>query len=129
MTFQRLLPALALCLGLIPAEADDFYRVPGMRINDVFLTRSGLDQKLPGRVVELQTGARMYFRDNGTWSMEPRDGVQGPTGRYSFGPKGQVCVRYDGGGGRCDSYVRSVKKYVMIDGNGQRHEVKSILRE
>ncbi len=115
-------------MALGPALADSF-RVPGMKRNDVYLTQTGLKQHLRGRLVEFQDGRLAHYRRGGSFQWREHEDAEGRDGSYSFGPEGRVCVRYDQGGGRCDTYVRSVKDLVMIDGQGRRHEVKSAIRD
>ena len=121
-----LLAVLVLVAGLSTALAADM-RIPGMRTNDVFFTEDGLQEKLVNREVMFQDGSSLRFLRNGTAEYRSEEGARPMTGRYAFKRYGMVCIRFDNGASRCDTFVRSVRDTVVLTGGGRRLMVDGIV--
>ncbi|MDU8943992.1 hypothetical protein [Ovoidimarina sediminis] len=53
------------------------------------------------------------------------DGLEPFMGTYVAGPGGDVCVMFESGRGRCDTYVEAGGRMVLIIADGTRFPVRS----
>lgn len=94
------------------------------RASDTALTRA--------EVVELTAGQTLIFFDDGQsqfsvgGSYSYSYGNNGGTafGRFTVGDDGQVCIAYRNGFSRCDRYVHSGDRLVMLTEKGERFPIK-----
>ncbi|WP_138466366.1 hypothetical protein [Poseidonocella sp. HB161398] len=109
-----------------PATAGDI-RYPGMRDFDSVFTRDGLEVKLRNQTVLYRDGSQATYLRDGTYIYQKTAEAPGITGTYRFRPDGMVCVHFDKGGNRCDTYVRNVYDTFFLTGSGQRLKVEGIV--
>ncbi|MEM9341840.1 MAG: hypothetical protein AAGA87_02225 [Pseudomonadota bacterium] len=113
---------LVLLFALIsPAAA-----AQGVRDTDARLTASEIEAKLAGRVLEFFDGSKARYRADGGYAYTYTD--EGPPfqGTYSARDEGEVCVVFDNGFDRCDTYVLSGDRLVLIIADGTRFPVRSV---
>lgn len=84
------------------------------------LTKSELRQLITGKSVSFDGGGTAtYYRDGRyKYVLNGAD-----TGTYSF-RNDQVCVAFDGGGSRCDTYVQNGDRYFLINARGGRFQAR-----
>lgn len=85
----------------------------------------------PVQLAEALVDQKIIFFDNGESTFSP-DGAysytydQGGTafGRYTISDDSTVCIAYDNGFSRCDMYVRSGEKLVLLTEDGLRFPIR-----
>lgn len=101
--------------------------IVGQRPSDVTFTEQGLESLITDAMVRFQDGSvAEYFRDR-NYVYTAGDGRTSYHGTWEVYDGGQVCVRFDNGFARCDTYVRSANKMVLILASGDRYPVRSKL--
>ncbi|TMM52961.1 hypothetical protein [Sulfitobacter sabulilitoris] len=114
---------LILCLIAVlpmPAFAQDW----ALRAGDVPLSRP--------QVVALTTDATLTFYDDGQsrfgsgggYSYTYADGGGTARGNYRVEEDGTVCIAYENGRSRCDRYVQSGGRLVMLTERGLRFPLR-----
>lgn len=113
--FRYLIPAL---LAATPVAATDWPTRPG----DVPLTAEELDG-LAGRTLTFYDDGQSRFSAGGAYSYTYASG-DSAFGTYSIAEDGSVCIAYRNGFSRCDLYVRSGDRLILIDQKGDRYPVR-----
>lgn len=126
---HRSLRAAILVAATLLAGSSDATTAPGQRPTDGIFTHDGLVRSLEGRIVEFYDGGQAVFAMDGRYSYS--GGALGPpvTGVWQVHNDGLVCLRLDNGTARCDTFVRSADRLVVIDGSGTRIPVRSAVRK
>ncbi|MBE3640116.1 hypothetical protein [Mangrovicoccus algicola] len=119
--------ALAATAAIGTAEAGDPW-FPGKQSMDSYYTADGLSLKLIGNRVLFMDGSQTSFGRDGRVLHQQSETDPGLPGRYIFRPYGMVCITYDRGDSRCDTFVRTVGDMVMLTGNGERRKIKGVVR-
>ena len=116
---MQLLLFIPLLFLPLSASAQDWkLRDSDTRLDSIQLANALVDQKI-------------VFFDNGESKFSP-DGVysytydQGGTafGRYTISDDSTVCIDFDNGFSRCDMYVRSGEKLVLLTEDGLRFPIR-----
>jgi len=110
-----LIPAL---VAASPALAADWPTKAG----DVPLTPEELDA-LAGRTLTFYDDGQSKFSAGGAYSYTYASG-ESAFGTYSIAEDGSVCIAYRNGFSRCDLYVRSGERLILIDEKGDRYPVR-----
>lgn len=116
------LPAalLAAALAASPASAQ------GLRPGDRIMEPAELDALLGGQAVEFFDGSVARYAPDGAYSYTYQPGDPPFLGRYGAAPDSQVCVTFDNGFDRCDTYVMAGDRLVLIIADGTRFPVRRI---
>lgn len=109
--------ALLLLAG--PLSAAEWPTKPG----DVPLTSQELDA-LAGRTLTFHDDGQSKYSEGGAYSYTYSSG-DSAFGTYSIAEDGSVCIAFRNGFSRCDLYVRSGDRLILIDEKGDRYPVKS----
>lgn len=98
----------------------------GVRDGDVMLEATELQARLSGKSVLFHDGSEARFSASGnyTYRYTPQDPAFG--GTYETTADSQVCVTFANGFARCDTYVLSDDRLVLINRDGLRFPVKTL---
>ncbi|KIC41706.1 hypothetical protein RA28_20130 [Ruegeria sp. ANG-S4] len=109
---------LILSFVATPALATDWATKPG----DVPLSPQELDA-LAGQTLTFYDDGQSRYSAGGAYSYTYASG-ESAFGTYTIAEDGSVCIAYRNGFGRCDLYVRSGERLILIDENGHRYPVR-----
>ena len=101
-----------------PLSAAEWPTKPG----DVPLTSEELDA-LEGQTLTFYDDGQSKFSAGGAYSYTYSSG-DSAFGTYSIAEDGSVCIAYRNGFSRCDLYVRSGERLILIDEKGNRYPVR-----
>ena len=115
---QILLPLLITLAS--PLSAQDWAE----RDDDVALDRAQVLDLTDGATLVFYDDGQSRFSQGGAYSYTYADGGGTAYGVYRVGEDGTVCITYRNGRSRCDRYVRSGDRVVMLTERGQRFPVR-----
>ncbi|WP_037311204.1 hypothetical protein [Ruegeria halocynthiae] len=101
-----------------PLAAAEWPTKPG----DAPLTAEELDG-LAGRTLTFYDDGQSRFSAGGAYSFTYASG-ESAFGTYSIAEDGSVCIAYRNGFSRCDMYVHSGDRLILIDEKGDRYPVR-----
>ncbi|WP_438826353.1 hypothetical protein [Ruegeria atlantica] len=101
-----------------PVVAAEWPTKPG----DIPLSSEELDA-LAGRTLTFYDNGQSKFSAGGAYSFTYASG-ESAFGTYSIADDGSVCIAYRNGFSRCDLYVRSGERLILIDEKGDRYPVR-----
>ncbi|WP_420586238.1 hypothetical protein [Ruegeria sp.] len=101
-----------------PVQAADWPVKPG----DVPLSPEELEA-LEGRTLTFYDDGQSKYSAGGAYSYTYASG-QSAFGTYSIAEDGSICIAYRNGFSRCDLYVRSGDRLILIDEKGDRYPVR-----
>ena len=83
-------------------------------------------EALAGRTLTFYDDGQSRFSAGGAYSYTYSAANGGGTafGTYSIAEDGSVCIAYRNGFSRCDLYVRSGERLILIDEKGDRYPVR-----
>ena len=113
----RIVLILAACAAT-PLWAAEWVTKPG----DVPLNPQELDG-LAGRTLTYYDDGQSKFSAGGAYSFTYASG-ESAFGTYSIAEDGSVCIAYRNGLSRCDLFVRSGERLILIDEKGDRYPVR-----
>ena len=104
-----------------PAFAQD-----GLRSEDQILDSTAMADLLTGRTVEFYDGSKSNYGADGSYGYTYTD--EGPvwSGTFQVFDESRVCVDFDNGSQRCDLFVMSGEKVVLITDDGLRFPVRNL---
>ncbi len=110
-----------LLLALLPTAlfASDFPILQG----DEVLSRDEVQALTAQHVVEFYEGGKSRYSVGGSYSYTYQGGGTA-FGKFEIGPDGLVCIQFNNGRGRCDRFVRSHGRTVMITETGDRFPIR-----
>lgn len=113
--------ALFICISLSagPGLSQDW----ALRDSDRSLTAEQVDTLTAGRTLVFYDGGRSAYGPGDTYSYTYVSGQSAP-GRYSIAADGTVCIAYFNGFSRCDRYVESAGRIVLLTEDGERYPVR-----
>ncbi len=115
----RMIRALTLALlTATPLWAAEWRTKPG----DVPLPQAELEA-LAGRTLTFYDDGQSKFSAGGAYSYTYASG-ESAFGTYSIAEDGSICIAYRNGFSRCDLYVRSGERLILIDQKGDRYPVR-----
>lgn len=96
----------------------------GVRADDVMMSPAELNALLGGSTVEFFDGSKARYASDGGYTYTFTD--EGPefVGTYTAAAESQICVTFTNGASRCDTYVRSGERLVMVIEDGTRFPVR-----
>ncbi|WP_299984971.1 hypothetical protein [uncultured Ruegeria sp.] len=89
---------------------------------DVPLTSQELDA-LEGRTLTFYDDGQSKYSAGGAYSYTYSSG-DSAFGTYSIAEDGSVCIAFRNGASRCDLYVHSGERLILIDEKGDRYPVR-----
>ncbi|KUJ77493.1 hypothetical protein [Ruegeria profundi] len=105
-------------LSAAPVAAADWPMKPG----DTRLSSQELDA-LAGQTLTFYDDGQSKFSVGGAYSYTYASG-ESAFGTYSIAEDGSVCIAYRNGFSRCDLYVHSGERLILIDQKGDRYPVR-----
>ncbi len=118
MKFFLFLLALVVPLPLLAAEW-------ALRDSDHVLTREEVEDLTAGQTIVFYDEGRSKYSVGGSYSYTYASG-ESAYGQYTISADGTVCVAYRNGFGRCDRYVRSGDRIVLLTENGLRFPIRPL---
>ena len=103
----------------LPLAADE------LRTGDQLLDSDGMQDQVVGRTHTFFDGGRSFFPITDTYTYTYPDGGVA-YGRYEMRGDGVVCTFFNHGYERCDAYVRTGERLVLITSHGPRFPVKDV---
>lgn len=97
----------------------------GLRASDTELDLAGLTEALTGQAIEFYDGSKSYYFSGGSYMYTYVDGGEEWTGTYTLAPQGKVCVQLELSGSRCDTYVLTGDRLVLIIEDGTRFPARA----
>lgn len=111
---------LLLCLISVPALAQEW----NLRANDRALPRAEVVALIEGQTLLFFDDGQSKFSTGGAYSYTYANGGGTAYGRYEVGADGIVCIAFRNGFGRCDRYVESAARIVMLTQKGERFPLR-----
>ncbi len=115
---MRLICLLAV-LTATPAIAQDW----NMRASDLPLTGEQILARIVGRSLVFYDDGESRFSAGGAYSYT-YDGGGSAYGTFEVGTDGVICIYYRNGRSRCDKYVQSGDRLVVLTADGERYPVR-----
>ena len=112
-------------LALLFASFATAASAQGVRDSDIMLDANEMASTLSGHVVEFFDGSKSYYAADGAYHYTYTDDGPPFRGTYEVNDQSGVCVTFDNGFSRCDMYVRSGERLVLIIEDGTRFPVRS----
>lgn len=109
---------LLLCLP-VAVWADEFQLLE----DDVVLSRDEVIGVTRGPVLTFYDGGQSKYSAGGSYSYTYDQGGTA-FGTFDIGEDGAVCIAYRNGHSRCDRFVRSHGRLVMLTEDGQRFAIR-----
>lgn len=111
---------LSLCLFVpVTVAAQDW----ALRDNDQVLTQAEVDDLTSGQTLTFYDNGQSRFSAGGAYSYT-YEGGRSAYGQYTVGPDGTVCIAFQNGFDRCDRYVKSDGRIVMLTQKGERFPLR-----
>ncbi|MEL6886384.1 MAG: hypothetical protein AAFP87_17880 [Pseudomonadota bacterium] len=111
---------LLLLLTAMPAAAQDW----ALRSDDTPLTRAEVVALIDGQTLVFFDDGQSKFSVGGGYSYTYANGGGTAFGTYEVGADGTVCIQFRNGFGRCDRYVASGARVVMLTQKGERFPLR-----
>ncbi|MBY5934541.1 hypothetical protein KUV51_16145 [Tateyamaria omphalii] len=115
---MRLFLILFLLAG--PALSQDW----AVRSADTPLDRQAVMALVEGNTLTFFDDGQSKFSAGGAYSYTYANGGGTAFGRYEVGVDGTVCIAFRNGFGRCDKYVESAGRVVMLTEKGERFPIR-----
>lgn len=116
---MRIALALFLSLCAVCASAADW----ALRETDRVLSRDEVETLTTGRTIVFYDDGQSKYSAGGAYSYTYASG-ESAFGRYEIAEDGTVCIAYNNGFGRCDRYVQSGDRIVLLTENGLRFPIR-----
>lgn len=97
----------------------------GLRAGDEPMDAAALSATLAGQVVEFFDGSLARYRADGAYDYRYRPEGREHRGTYTTTDDSTVCVAFENGFDRCDTYVRAAGRLVLIIEDGTRFPVRA----
>ena len=110
---------LFLAFVACPVLAQDW----ALRVGDRVMSRTEVEELTTGNTLVFHDGGQSRYSAGGSYSYTYASG-QSAYGQYEIAEDGTVCIRYRNGFGRCDRYVRSGERIVLLTVKGLRFPVR-----
>lgn len=109
---------LALLLAATSASAQ------GMRDTDRLYEVAELNEMLAGHAVEFFDGSVSRYRADGAYSYKYTETDRPWLGTWTVPEAGRVCLTFENGSDRCDTFVDDGTRMVLVIENGTRFPVR-----
>lgn len=107
------------CLFANSAVAQDWAVLEG----DVQLTSSEVIKLVSGHVLVFYDGGASTYDLDGGYTFTYANGFPA-SGKYGVENDGRVCVSFENGRSRCDRFVSSRGRFVLLTSKGERYPVR-----
>jgi len=116
--------ALTLLILASPVAAQDF----ALRASDMVPTTADLSRQILDRDLEYFDGGISRYNTDGSyaWTYAETNGGETHPGTHQISENGTVCITYETGAERCDMFVQSGDRLVLLTDNGQRYPIREI---
>ena len=111
-----LIPALLIAA---PAFAQDWNIYDG----DVALSPEEIQSQVEGQTLVFYDNGRSVFGADGGYSYT-YDGGGTAVGTYTVEGDGVICIDFENGWSRCDKYVRSGARMILLTAKGERYPIR-----
>ena len=112
--------ALFLLSLAVPSHAQEWaIRADDQPLDDVLVMA-----EIVGKSLQYFDGGVSKFSAGGAYSYTYANGGGTAFGRYEIGVDGTVCIAFRNGFGRCDRYVESGGRVVMLTEKGERFPIQ-----
>lgn len=91
--------------------------------NDLVLSRSEVEALTVGKILTFYEGGTARYAVGGAYSYSYAGGATA-FGKFEIRPEGAVCIDYRNGRVRCDLFVHSHGRIVMLTESGKRFPVR-----
>lgn len=91
--------------------------------DDVVLSRAEVVEMTQRHAVEFYEGGLSRYSAGGSYSYTYQGGGTA-FGRFDVGEDGTICIAYRNGQSRCDRFVRSHGRLIMLTADGQRFAIR-----
>lgn len=108
-----------LCLMAGTAQAQDW----NLRDDDAILTPEEISAEIVGATLTFYDNGQSKFEADGSYSYTYHQGGTA-YGEFEIGENGQICIAYQNGWSRCDTYVRNGDRLVVLTEKGERYPVR-----
>ena len=98
----------------------------GQRPDDVRFSSADLTGALAGRTVEFFDGSKARYGTDGSYAYTYTDDDPPFIGQFTTDDESRVCVVFDNGFDRCDTFVRSNGRLVLIIEDGTRFPARTV---
>ncbi|MFK7836040.1 MAG: hypothetical protein AB8B60_07460 [Sulfitobacter sp.] len=115
---MRILLTFLICLPSFTLAAE----FPLLK-DDAPLSREDVIAMTKRDVVEFYEGGQSRYDPDGAYSYTYQSGGTA-FGAFEVGPDGVICIQFQNGRGRCDRFVRSHGRIVMITQSGDRYPIR-----
>ncbi|PRY21158.1 hypothetical protein CLV78_11031 [Aliiruegeria haliotis] len=109
-------------LILIPAMA----AAQGVRESDRLLAANDLVDRLGGHVATFYDGSTAQYAASGDYSYRYTPDDPAFVGTYETASDSRICVTFENGFDRCDTYVEASGRLVLVTADGLRFPVKTL---
>lgn len=116
------------CLALILAPFATMVQDWALRTGDRVLSREEVATLTEGQTLVFYDDGQSKFSAGGAYSYTYASG-ESAFGRYRVEADGTVCIAYRNGFGRCDRYVESGSRIVMLTEKGERYPIRPAARD
>lgn len=115
----RILILIAMLLSPVIILAQEWQ----LRDGDRLLTQAEVNMLTDGQTLVFYDDGQSKFSSGGVYSYTYASG-ESAYGRYRVEPDGTVCIDYRNGFARCDRYVESGTRIVMLTEKGERFPIR-----
>ena len=95
-----------------------------IRASDTVLDQQAVAAVIEGNTLTFFDDGQSKFSIGGAYSYTYANGGGTAFGAYSIGADGTVCIAFRNGFGRCDRYVESGGRFVMLTESGDRFPIR-----
>lgn len=103
-----------------PALADNW----SVRATDTVLDQGAVAAMIEGNTLTFFDDGQSKFSTGGAYSYTYANGGGTAFGSYDIQPDGTVCIAFRNGFARCDRYVESGGRFVMLTEKGERFPIR-----
>ncbi len=114
------LSAMIVCISTVASAAGN------LRDGDAVLDQDALSAMISGQVIEFFDGSKSTYQIDGGYGYTYTDDGPVWSGRYLVGDNSDVCVTFENGSKRCDTFVLDERRFILITADGLRFPVRNI---
>lgn len=91
--------------------------------NDTVLTEHEIATRIEGQTLVFYDNGQSVFGPDGGYSYT-YDGGGTSFGQYRVEGDGIICIDFENGWSRCDKYVRSDQRLILLTADGERYPIR-----
>jgi hypothetical protein len=116
--------AIILLAGPLAAQDTPTDQNWAQKTGDTLLTDAALQQRLTGQTITFYDDGQSYYYPDGRYTYTYADEGGVAYGHYQLEPDSTVCVAFVNGFSRCDRFVQTAERLVMLTAKGDRFPVR-----